>query len=129
MTSWDVLSVLGSLFGFILLLVLAWWATRALSRGYAVGSAARTLQVLDRMPLGGEKQLLVVKAGSRVLLLGVTAHHVELLRELGEEELAAPQDGGAPENSPFLGALRRALDAKKGRETADERNSPAQGGE
>lgn len=128
MTAWDVLSVLGTLVGFVLLLVLAWWAVRLLGKGYgygAGGSASRSLQVLDRMPLGGEKQLLVVKAAGRVLLLGVTAHHVEVLCELDESQLPPPAE--TPGSSPFLAAFRQALDQKKGRGNRDE-DGPAQGG-
>lgn len=127
MTAWDVLSVLGSLIGFVLLLVLAWWAARFVGRGYGYnGSGSRSLQVLDRLPMGGEKQLLVVKAAGRVLLLGVTAHRVEVLCELDESRLPPPP--AAPGNSPFLAAFQRAMDQRKGRENRDEQDGPAQDG-
>lgn len=124
MTGWDILSVIGTLVGFVLLLVLAWWASRAIGRAYAGGGAGRTVQLLDRVALGGEKQLLVVKAAGKVLLLGVTAHEISFLQELDEDELPPPAE--SPESGPFFAAFKRALDAKKGRETSDDRNSPAQ---
>lgn len=124
MTAWDVLSVLGTLVGFVLLLVLAWWASRAIGRAYAGSGAGRTVQLLDRVALGGEKQLLVVKAAGKVLLLGVTAHQITFLQQLDEAELPPPAE--APESAPFLAAFKRALDAKKGRETGDDQHGPAQ---
>lgn len=125
MTAWDVLSVLGTLVGFVLLLVLAWWASRAIGRAYAGSGAGCAVQLLDRVALGGEKQLLVVKAAGKVLLLGVTAHQISFLQELDEAQLppAAAESG---ESAPFLAAFKRALDAKKGRETSDDRDGPAQ---
>ncbi len=126
MTVWDVLSVFGTLVGFILLLVLAWWASRAIGRAYAGSGAGRAVQVLDRVALGGEKQLLVVRAAGKVLFLGVTAHQISFLQELDEAQLPPPAEG--PESGPFLAAFRRALDAKEGRETGDEQDGPAQSG-
>lgn len=125
MTFWDILSVLGSLVGFVLILVLAWWTARAIGQGQIASGGSHAIQVVDRLPLGGEKQLLVVRAAGRVLLLGVTAHHVEFLQELDEEDLPPP--GETAGGGQFLAAFRNALDAKKGRETGDGRDGSAQG--
>ena len=125
MTVWDVLSVLGSLVGFVLILVLAWWAARAIGQGQIASGGSHAIQVVDRLPLGGEKQLLVVRAAGRVLLLGVTAHHVEFLQELDEDDLPPPAEAAG--SGQFLAAFRNALDAKKGRETGDGRDGSAQG--
>ena len=41
MQSGDVLSLVGMLAGFFLILFLAYWATKVLARGYAAGGAGR----------------------------------------------------------------------------------------
>ena len=117
----DVLSLVGMLGGFFLILFLAYWATKVLARGYAAGGAGRMIEVLDRMGLGQEKQLLVVRAAGKVLLLGVTAHHIEKLEEL--DAAALPEPPPSPQSGAFFAALKSALEQKKGKESGDEGNA------
>lgn len=117
----DVLSLVGMLGGFFLILFLAYWATRLIGNGYAAAGTGRMIEVLDRMGLGQEKQLLVVKAAGKVLLLGVTAHHIEKLEEL--DAGALPDLPSSPQGGAFFAALKSALEQKKGRESGDEPNA------
>lgn len=117
----DVLSLVGMLGGFFLILFLAYWATRVIGRGYAANGTGRMIEVLDRAGLGQEKQLLVVKAAGKVLLLGVTAHHIEKLEEL--DAGALPQSPPPPQSGAFFAALKSALEQKKGKESGDEPNA------
>lgn len=121
MQSGDILSLIGMLGGFFLILFLAYWATKVLARGYAAGGTGRMIEVLDRMGLGQEKQLLVVKAAGKVLLLGVTAHHIEKLEELDADAL--PETQQPPQSGAFFSALKSALEQKKGKESGDEGNA------
>ena len=121
MQAGDVLSLVGMLGGFFLILFLAYWATKVLARGYAAGGTGHMIEVLDRMGLGQEKQLLVVKAADKVLLLGVTAHHIEKLEEL--DAGALPQTPPSPQGGAFFAALKSALEQKKGKESGDEPNA------
>lgn len=123
MTAGDVLSLIAMLGGFFLILFLAYWATKVLARGYAAGGTGHMIEVLDRMGLGQEKQLLVVKAAGKVLLLGVTAHHIEKLEELDAGEL--PEAPPSPQSGAFFAALKSALEQKKGKESGDEPNAGA----
>ena len=115
----ELFSVIGMLAGFGLILLLAWWSVKVLGRGYGATGPRRVIQVLDRVSLGADKQLLAVQAGGRVLLLGATAHHVELLAELDAGALPDPpppaaQDGG------FIAVLKNALEQKRKGEGGDE---------
>lgn len=121
MQAGDVLSLVGMLGGFLLILFLAYWAARLVGRGYAATGTGQTVQVLDRVPLGQEKQLLVVQAAGRVLLLGVTAHHIETLAELDADALPPPAP--APQGGAFLAAMKSAMLQRKGKESADEGNA------
>lgn len=123
MQAGDVFSLIGMLGGFFLILFLAYWATKVLARGYAAGGTGQLIEVLDRMGLGQEKQLLVVKAAGKVLLLGVTAHHIEKLEELDADAL--PQPVSPPQGGAFFAALKSALEQKKGKESGDEPNADA----
>ena len=107
-------------------LCLAYFATRFLA-GKGMGGAlgrftgrSRNLQVLERVPIGREEFLTVVRAGQRYFLLGVTPSSVTLLRELDAEEADAlwpeiPPENGAstvPETK-FQDALKAAIRRKK----------------
>ena len=120
MQAGDIFSLIGMLAGFALILVLAYWAVKLLSRGYG-GGAGRMVEVLDRVALGQEKQLLVVKTAGKVLLLGVTAHRIEKIEELDAARL--PEPAAAAQDGAFLAALKGALQARKGKESADEGNA------
>ena len=80
----SVLSMIGALVIFILILVLAYFATKYIGRRYGTtgASGGRYVEVLERVAFGPDRALFVVRAGGKILLLGATAHHVELITEL-----------------------------------------------
>ena len=113
------LSLVGSLVLFGLVLFLAWACVRWLGRrsGWQPNAQGGKVRVLERVALGPERGLFVVKAGEKVWLLGVTAQHID---NIGELDPALFPDGepGAPAAAPFAAALenvRRGLFAGKGK--------------
>ena len=101
-----VISLLGGLLLFVLVLLLAWFCSRWLGGYYrARGGQAGTVQVLERTAIGPDRTLMVVRAGERVWLLGVTP--------LGELSPDAYPEEAAPEALPgpmeFSAALRDAV--------------------
>ena len=122
-----VLDGLGSLFSLIWMLVcvlaviaLAWLFTKYVAgRGGAIGTPGGTerFRVLARLPLGRDQSAVLVKAGEKYLLLGVTPSEVTVLKELTAEEAEAvyalPPDQPAPPS--FGEALRTVLKQKKPR--------------
>ena len=121
-----VLSLLGGLFLFVLVLVLAWYCSRWLGGRFGFSATGGTIRILERVMVGPDRFLLVVKAGDEVWLLGVTPQHIERLGELdpdlypeGEETQAS---GGVPDFSAALqGAIKSWIPGKKqGNENEDE---------
>ena len=122
-----VLDGLSSLFSLIWLLVcvlvvvvLAWLVTRYVAgRGGTIGmsNGSERFRVLSRLPLGREQSAVLVKAGEKYLLLGVTPSGISLLKELTPEEAEAvyalPPDQPSPPS--FGEALRAVLKQKKPR--------------
>lgn len=116
-----ILSLIGSILLFVLVLFLAWFCTRWIGKRFGLRTAAGggKIKILDRMALGTDRSLLVVRLEDRVWLLGVTAHHISKIEELdpeifAEEELS--QEEGAhgvssilSGSSNFAAALRNAL--------------------
>ena len=88
MTWQEVFSLLGIIL--VLLLVLGGcylftrWASTGLVGGPGRGSAR--MQVVERLPVGRDQVLLVVRVGARYLLLGSSSAGFSLLAELTGEE-------------------------------------------
>jgi flagellar protein FliO/FliZ len=122
----EIGALLGMLAAVLGVLVLAWLFTRYLAGcapglgGFLPGRSGK-LRLLERMPLGREQSLVVVRAGEKVLLLGVTGSGISLLQELSAEEAAAwdseaqaASPAAGPEAPiPFRDALRDVLKQRK----------------
>ncbi len=124
-----LLDGLDSLFSLIWLLicvlvvvVLAYLFTRYVAgRGSGMAGlsgASERFKVLSRLSLGREQGVMLVKAGEKFLLLGVTPAGITLLKELTQEEADAicpPPDPDLPPPPSFGEALRTVLKQKKPR--------------
>ena len=106
--TYTVLSLLGSLVLFALILVLAWFCIRWLGGQYRQSTAGNRVKVLERIALAPDRSLLVVRAGGQVLLLGMTSQHIEKIAELDPEEFP-DKLVSAVENKTFSTALEAVL--------------------
>lgn len=118
----NLLSLLGILA--VLLLVLfgcylfTRWAGTGLSGRFLMPGAQRQMKVLERLAVGRDQALLVVRLAKRTFLLGSSPSGFSLLAELTEEEGALwaepppsePDAGGTP---PDFQQLLRKLREKK----------------
>jgi flagellar protein FliO/FliZ len=79
MSSW-----LGTQFGAVLLLVACGWAVLRFikQRKGLGGTPAQSLRVVGSSALGGRERVVMLQAGQRVFLLGVTTQQVSLISEL-----------------------------------------------
>lgn len=115
----EVLSLLGALAAIVLVLVGAGFFTRWAAKGgllTPLGSASGSgqLQVLDRVGLGKDQWMLVVRAGERYFLLGSTPAGLSVLCELTQQQAQAwetPLSRNAPSQrpAPEFGAILRRL--------------------
>ncbi len=113
----DLLPLLGIIL--VLLLVMGGcylftrWAAAGL--GGSPGRGSERMQVVERLPVGRDQALLVVRLADRYLLLGSTAAGLSLLAELTEEEgaLWAPAVRGADKPVMDFRELVRKLREKK----------------
>lgn len=121
-----VLSLLGGLFLFVLVLVLAWYCSRWLGGRFGFSAAGGTVRVLERVMVGPDRSLLVVRAGEDVLLLGVTPQHIERLCDLDPDLYPEEEEpGAAAKATDFSAALQNAVKGwmpakKQGNENEDE---------
>lgn len=99
----------GALLAVVLVLVLAYWCSRFLGKSWVKASGNGNLRVLENLPLGADKQLVLVRVQERVYLLGVSAAGIQLLTEV-EGELKQPD----PAPSLTISRFREILEKKKG---------------
>lgn len=103
----------------VLLLPLAYLVTRLVGRTKAARSGI--VRIIEVVPLASGRFLYVVRFAGRLLLLGVTAHNVQLIAEIEEAEdverlLADREALGAQGAFGKLFEERLARDGDRGRE-------------
>ena len=122
MTIQEIFSLLGIIL--VLLLVLGGcylftrWAGTGLGARFGAGGGGARMKVVERLPVGRDQALLVVKAGQRYLLLGSTPAGLTLLAELTPEEgkewdPPEPPDGPEQKRPADFRALMQRLREKK----------------
>ena len=93
----------------VLIIGLAYWFTKYVAGRGALGafSGGRRMEVLDRLPLGRDQNLILARVGERYLLLGAGTAGVTLLAELTEEEAVVwkPPETAAGEKPGFKEAF------------------------
>ena len=102
----DLLSLLGIIL--VLLLVMAGcylftrWAGTGLGGPFVAGGSGTRMKVVERLPLGRDQVLLVVRLGERYLLLGSSPAGISLLTELTGEEGALWASAAEPTEKPGM---------------------------
>ncbi|MCI9505481.1 MAG: flagellar biosynthetic protein FliO [Oscillospiraceae bacterium] len=111
----DLLSLLSILLTLALALLACYLVTRwmGLGLGSRLGAGGQHVRVLERVPVGRDQALVVVRAANRFFLLGSSPSGFSLLAELTEEELSASSSDGVPPEPPDFRALLRKFRAKK----------------
>lgn len=89
-----------------------WWLQRRARRGRGRAPAERPVRVLARQGIAAKAQVVIVEADGRRLLLGVTEHSVNVLRdtEINDIEINADMDT-APATDTEVTASPSAVDA------------------
>jgi len=92
-----------------LIVVAAWAVRRFAPRGTPRSDGA--LAVVDRLDLGPRRAVVGLRAGPRIVLLGVTDTQITALVEFSAAEAQAlyPPGGGSGQPGPFAGLLRGVL--------------------
>lgn len=112
----ELLTLLGTVFTILLVLVLAYGCTRLLAGrlpGTVTGSGQR-IRILEKVPMGKDSHLLLVKLGDTYQFLGVSQGAVTCLRQVPPEEAEQwDQTGDDTRASGFQAALRQVLEQRK----------------
>jgi len=113
----ELLSLLGMILVLLLVLGGCYLFTRwtGVGLGKVPGRGSARMQVVDRLPVGRDQALLVVRLADRYLLVGSSPNGFSLLAELTEEEGALWAPDAVPMDRPSVDfrELLRKLREKK----------------
>ena len=110
----EVIQLTGTFLAVVLVLFLSWYLTRRLGRYTGqLGRSAGNLQIIDRISLGQNEALAVVRAGERFLLIGISHAGISCLCELDKDTVSNVQETAAASGTDFKGALQQLTKGKK----------------
>lgn len=74
------------------------------TRRFAGGRGARRLQLIESLPLGGKRQLMLVTCDGRDFLLGAGADSITAITAIAATSPGAPGTPAEPRHAGHLGA-------------------------
>lgn len=74
--------------GIIGLIFLTYYASRWLNKRM-YNSKGKSIKIVEREMLSQDKYLAVVKVGSKLMMIGVTGHHIDKICDLEESDLCS----------------------------------------
>lgn len=80
---------------FALILAAAYYVTKFLARKGMVQGKAKTIKVLETIPLGVDKSLHLIKVGSQFFLIGSASKNMFMISELEKDKLFEGQENEA----------------------------------
>ncbi len=111
-----VLSLLGGILLFSLVLFLAWLCTRWLGKRYSFSKQGDKIRILEQKMIGSDRMLLIVRVGKRVWLLGAAGQNIVPIVELdpgqfpeGVEDNAGTAGMSRPGGKDFMRVLQESL--------------------
>lgn len=106
----EILTFIVSFLGVIGLIFLTYYASRWLNKRFSFSSSSKKIRVVERAALAQDKSLVIVKVGTKSLLLGVTPQHIENICELDSEDMKLILSDDAAQNGTpsFLDNLKKA---------------------
>ncbi len=114
----DILKVLSDIFSFVLMLAavgfilyLSYAVTKKLG-GSMTGGMSKNMRVVDRLFVGRDKSIVVVRVGEKDYLLGLSQNTVTLLTELSEGQIMDFSDFSDEETGKVPGEFLETLKKK-----------------
>ena len=123
----EVLSALGMLIAFVLILYLAYAATKWLGKRQMIqgGGLGKNIRLIDRYMLGQDKSLCIVEVGGRLMLIGVSGQHIEKICDLDPERIHFTEKGSPASFSDiFQQTLGEKFKPGRKKKTQDSQEAP-----
>ena len=103
----DIVSTTGMLLAFVVILFLAWQASRYLGKNAPYGNKGGKMRILEQLKVGNDQYIILLKLDENQYLLGTSQTGIQVLERFKEEPTAGV---GARERSMIpKGTPRRRL--------------------
>ncbi len=86
-----IISGIGSLILVLLILYLAYFVSKNIGRVPMINNSSSNMQVLDRIAIGQDRALLIVKVAENYFLMASSQNSISILKELNETDLIIKQ--------------------------------------
>lgn len=107
-----VMAMLQGMFIFFLIAGLTCLLSKRLGRRMGRGRCSRYMESQDRLVIGQDKYLEIVRIGERILLLGVSQSGIHLLTMLEDNDMIELEKRQSEDNS-FITLLEKMAEKKK----------------
>ena len=109
-------SVLLALVGFILILYLAYFATKKIGKRMSVGGVGgKNIKIIDSVAVGQHGCIMLVMTAGKLLMIGATQNGMSLLAELDPNEIEMDDAAGQNGTMEFSQALKKVIDQRFGK--------------
>ncbi len=82
-------------FAIVLVLALSYFSTRFIASAKKSAQNGANIRVIETISMGVNMSIMLVKAGEKCMLLGVTKERITFLAEVSPEDITAPQSEGS----------------------------------
>lgn len=83
----EVLSAIGSVLGVIAVVYLAFLCTKWLGKRMNMPSQGKYMTVVDRIVIGQDKTILILRVGAKLSVVGVTQNGINHIADISEADL------------------------------------------
>ena len=109
-------SVVMALAVFILILYLAYFATKKLGKRLSIkGVRNKNIKILESVSIGQNNAIMIVESAGKTLLVGVTQNGMNLISELDGSKLVIEEQKNVGQTMEFSQAFKTVLEEKFGR--------------
>ncbi len=117
-------SVLLALVGFILILYLAYFATKKIGKRMSVrGVGGKNIRIIDSVSIGQHGSIMLIMTAGKLLLAGITQNGMSLLSELDPSEIDIDEDSPQNGTMDFSQALKKAIEQKFGKKAKNSKEN------
>lgn len=109
----EILSIVGTIVLMIAVFAAAFFVSKYIGKHFKPysGSSGR-ICIIENVPVGKDRSLLIVKTGGKVFLIGSTPNEFTMLSELDIEQFAADSKIEEPLPKDFISTFRDVLKSK-----------------
>lgn len=108
-------SVVMALLVFILILYLAYFATKKMGKRLSIRDTGnKNIKIIDSISVGQNKAIMIIETAGKTLLLGITQNEISLISELDKTQLVLTEQKSGGEPMEFSKAFKNVLEEKFG---------------